>query len=362
MQILIMHQTVASHDAIGNDIEAMFRLLNQHNQCAVYAENRLNKNVTYLDRDQTVRWLSSPKNVVIYHHSVFWQHGQELLISSKARIIFRYHNITPGHFFAPYNKQYEALCISGRAQTEYLIKQFPDAVWLCDSDYNASELKGLNPDSARICAPFHKIETWAQADPDEEILHRLLFSSGINLLSVGRIAPNKGHLFMLKVLRIFQICFSKEIHLWLLGKPDEGLSGYNEQINRAIKCYELQKYVHIVGEITDAAMSAYYLGCDGYLCVSEHEGFCVPIEEAQFFKLPVLARNSTAIPETLGPNQLLLDEKPWHYAAVVNWLDHNPAKRQVLQNVGKENYLSRFSIDRIQKSFWDAMNSWNVFD
>ena len=44
MDIVIMHQTVTKHDAIGNDIEAMYLLLKQKHNCFVYAENFLPSN------------------------------------------------------------------------------------------------------------------------------------------------------------------------------------------------------------------------------------------------------------------------------------------------------------------------------
>jgi glycosyltransferase involved in cell wall biosynthesis len=43
--------------------------------------------------------------------------------------------------------------------------------------------------------------------------------------------------------------------------------------------------------------------------MSEHEGFCVPLVEAMWFNIPILAFKSTATPETLGPSGLLFTAK-----------------------------------------------------
>jgi glycosyltransferase involved in cell wall biosynthesis len=43
--------------------------------------------------------------------------------------------------------------------------------------------------------------------------------------------------------------------------------------------------------------------------MSEHEGFCVPIVEAMWFDIPVLAYKSTAVPETLGEAGLMFTSK-----------------------------------------------------
>ena len=49
MKVVIMHQTVTNHDAIGNDIEAMCSILSGICDCFVFAENRLNDTVAYVD-------------------------------------------------------------------------------------------------------------------------------------------------------------------------------------------------------------------------------------------------------------------------------------------------------------------------
>ena len=43
--------------------------------------------------------------------------------------------------------------------------------------------------------------------------------------------------------------------------------------------------------------------------MSEHEGFCVPLLEAMHFDVPILAYNSSAVPETLGNAGVLFTEK-----------------------------------------------------
>jgi glycosyltransferase involved in cell wall biosynthesis len=43
--------------------------------------------------------------------------------------------------------------------------------------------------------------------------------------------------------------------------------------------------------------------------MSEHEGFCVPLIEAMWFDVPVLAFKSSAVPETLGEAALMFTSK-----------------------------------------------------
>ena len=57
------------------------------------------------------------------------------------------------------------------------------------------------------------------------------------------------------------------------------------------------------------AFLAYYRLADVFLCMSEHEGFCIPLLEAMYFHAPVLAYDSSAIAGTLGGSGILLKEK-----------------------------------------------------
>jgi len=61
----------------------------------------------------------------------------------------------------------------------------------------------------------------------------------------------------------------------------------------------------------------YYSCAQAYLCLSEHEGFCVPLMESMFFGLPVLAYLTGGIPETLGGAGIGIAEKNWEEIAAL---------------------------------------------
>ena len=58
-----------------------------------------------------------------------------------------------------------------------------------------------------------------------------------------------------------------------------------------------------------AELLAYWAVADVFVCLSEHEGFCVPVVEAMELGVPVVAYAATAVPETLGGAGVLLDDK-----------------------------------------------------
>ena len=54
---------------------------------------------------------------------------------------------------------------------------------------------------------------------------------------------------------------------------------------------------------------AFYEIADLFLCASEHEGFCVPLVEAFYKQVPVLAYAAAAVPATMDGAGVLYHEK-----------------------------------------------------
>ncbi|GAA4296441.1 glycosyltransferase family 4 protein [Anaerocolumna aminovalerica] len=343
MKIVLMHQTITKHDAIGNDIEVMFNILREKHDCKAFALNRFNDKLEYINESELEEVLCDKDNLVIYHHSVNWEYGEELLRKCKCKLIIRYHNITPPEFFKPYNEFHYEQCDKGRKQTIRFAEELKNAFWLVDSYYNAEDIKNVDKNRIAICPPFNKIENWAAGIPDEEVLKALLYDRNINLLFVGRVAPNKGHLFLLDVLHSYCINYGTNIKLRIIGKFDEGLPGYNQLINNKINNYGLNQYVEFIGEINDATLISYYLGSDFFICASEHEGFCVPIPEAQYFQLPIIARRTSAVPETIGKNQIVLGDNVKEYAAAIHVLYENEQYNKYIRDNGVKNFNDRFT-------------------
>lgn len=358
--VLIMHQTIVKHDAIGNDIEELYQLLKEKYDCYCYAENKLNNSLKYVDKKKAREIILNSDNIVIYHHSANWENGESLIQDCKAKLIFRYHNITPSDFFAPYCEKYKNSCELGRKQTERLIEKYPEAFWLSDSIYNSGDLKEVPTEKIEICAPFHKIEEWTRKRPDENILKSLIHNNKINILFVGRVAPNKGHFMLLEILHTYIKNFGNDIKLYVIGKFDDALEEYNKLIRQKIANYHMVDQIEFIGEINDSTLMAYYLGTDIFLCTSDHEGFCVPIIEAQRLGLPIIAKDSCAVPETIGKNQLILNEDIAEYVAAIKLIANDKAYREYLINNGIYNFESRFSHNKINKNFEEIWKRWKL--
>jgi len=65
--------------------------------------------------------------------------------------------------------------------------------------------------------------------------------------------------------------------------------------------------VTLASGLEPAALADRYRRADLFACLSEHEGFCVPLLEAFHFGVPVLARAVGGVPEVAGDAALLVD-------------------------------------------------------
>jgi glycosyltransferase involved in cell wall biosynthesis len=71
--------------------------------------------------------------------------------------------------------------------------------------------------------------------------------------------------------------------------------------------------------VSDSQLAAYYQLADLLLCMSEHEGFSVPLLESMHLRIPVLAHNTTSIPHTLDGAGVIFNEK--RYDEIAEMMD-----------------------------------------
>lgn len=352
--IIIMVPSLSSGDAVGNDVLGQYNALQDKGfTVGIYAEHH---------EPQFHRLVKSVKEVkkascIIYHHSIDWPRGEKLLRESNARLkILRYHNVTPPEFFRGYSPKLEKLTRLGREQTPRLVRACTH--FLAVSAYNAKELTGYGApsDRCRVLPPFNHIEELLSLQADAGLLEPLIKSPAACVLSVGRQAPNKGLYHFLRVAHSFTNLFGKRARFIWVGGRDPNLSRYYAEIDRYILTNRLNDVVFFPGRVSASRLKAYYLASKVFLTLSEHEGFCVPVVEAQALGVPVVALARAAVPETAGENQLIFEEIDYErFAAAVAVLLANPDYRLHLADCGRENYQKRFARQVLEAAFLGAL-------
>jgi glycosyltransferase involved in cell wall biosynthesis len=77
--------------------------------------------------------------------------------------------------------------------------------------------------------------------------------------------------------------------------------------------------------------------------------------EAQCTGLPIIARSTSAVPETIGKNQIILQDDPKEYVATINVLYKNKKYLDFLRQNEMENFKTRFAESVLSKQFQDIM-------
>lgn len=354
MNILIAHGSLVEFDAIGNDMIGMADCLGRFVKISIFSETHSTQARNLVNLAEALRIVTRTDTVLIYHHSIYWANGMKLLKAARGKVFIKYHNITPPDFFAPYCYRSVELCRAGREQTTEMLKHLPDAKWLCDSSYNSQDLVGA--ESIEIVPPFNQVALW---DEYKDIGMTSLSESELNLVFVGRIAPNKGQHHLLELVRILNTCFLGNVRLQLVGKCYTPL--YRQYLDILVAKWGLEDNVEFVDSRSGRDLYLIFQESDAFVCASEHEGFCVPLIESQFLETPVVAMNYTVIPETLGENQLVVSKGDiFEMARAILELKLSSELRFQVVSSGKSNVMKRFSRSAVENRFCEALQKEGV--
>jgi glycosyltransferase involved in cell wall biosynthesis len=125
----------------------------------------------------------------------------------------------------------------------------------------------------------------------------------------------------------------------LLRRPFQFVfvGGYEENdpfyqgLRADIERLKLHDVVRFAGKVPDADLYAWYRAADIFLCLSEHEGFGVPLIEAMTFDVPVIAYRSSNVGATLGGAGLLINDKhPRAVAALIRVVAEDRSLRRTV--------------------------------
>lgn len=360
MVIIITTPSLVANDAVGNDVLLQQTLLRQSGyKVAIYAEHCDDFfeeiATSYADIEKLVK---DENNTLLYHHSIYWEQGQAIIDSAKCRIFMKYHNITPPEFFSIHDRVRRDATEKGRAQTYQLIASGKFSKYIGDSLYNTNELldAGAPSEKCITIAPFHRVHDFDRSSINED-LQEDLKDGKVNLLFVGRVVPNKGHSHLIKTLNTYVNFYGSNVRLIVIGFMSPMDEDYFRELETLINENSLSELVTFKNKVSFDDLNTYYKSSDVFLLMSEHEGFCVPILEAQYHNLPIVALARGAVRETLGQNQIVFDEPDYaKFAVAINKIHTDPAIRKALIEAGRLNF-NKYEASEILRQTIDALNT-----
>lgn len=301
-----------------------------------------------------LNYKTNEDNILLLHHSM----GHDLdewILSLKDKIVLVYHNITPENFFSKESPFYH-YSLKGREQLNMFKRISIGAIG--DSKLNTDELLEYAFDEKRtkiipLLIDFDKVKNhnWNPILFDEN-------TKEFNILFVGRVAPNKGQYELIIMYKIFRELFTFPSKLYLVG----GLSGdeYENKVRSLISEYNLEAEVILTGKVSYDDLYSYYRLSDVFVCLSEHEGFGVPLIESMIFDLPIVAYDSSNIRNTLNGTGILFKEKNLEYiAGFISLLAKNKSLRREIIKIQRRNLLN-YQFDNIKYELAKFLNILNL--
>lgn len=355
MRVIQVLPTYSYGDAVGNDVTAIRAILRDagYDEC-VYAEN-IDKRVETPGVYEFAKQWAEPDtdDVIIYHMSVGWD-DFPVIASAGCRKIAVYHNVTPEKFFAPYDASAYMHCRGGIAQVKAANGVF-DFVF-ADSAFNKGDLESYgytcSIDVLPILIPYGDY----RKKPGEGVIRKWKSGEGSNIIYVGRMAPNKCIQDIIAGFCKYKQYYDPAAKLFLVGGYSDG-DAYYQRLSNYVGALGVED-VRFTGHIPFKDILAYYTIADAVVCMSEHEGFCVPLVEAMLFDVPVVAYDACAVGDTLGAGGLLLPEKdPLLVAGAIDKIVRDGDLRQAIRK-GQKAQLDRFSYDRVKAQFLERFNAF----
>jgi glycosyltransferase involved in cell wall biosynthesis len=288
------------------------------------------------------------EDVVVYHTAIGSVVGDWLMARRPARLVIDYHNITPPSWFEGWLPDLAYGLGWGRGQLRRLARRA--RFGLADSAFNAAELADVGFRATAVLPILVPAGSLGGA-PSPALVDRLRSQPGGRWVFVGRLAPNKRQHLIVGALSAYRRAYDPSARLFLVG----GTSAphYETALRRYIAELGLQEAVTITGPVSDADRNAYYAAADVFVCLSGHEGFCVPLLEAWYHDLPIVASAGTAVTETLGDGGILLPGAGAEaVAAAVARVVTDPAVGDAVRAAGRAR-LEEYSLARAEARLLD---------
>jgi glycosyltransferase involved in cell wall biosynthesis len=249
------------------------------------------------DRIASLRSLDARDgDVLLVHYSAYAPKLRGVLEMPQPKLLIS-HNITPARWFWDHDPQAGVVCALGRKQ----LPQFAAAADVAAgvSLYNAQEFGSdvvipILFDPAGLGRPRAAVEATAWSAP-----------AAPTILFVGRLAPHKRQDAVIRAFELYRRRHAPDARLVLVGAPinwpyDAAMRVLAEEISPG--------RVTIESGLTNEQLAERWRAADAFLCMSEHEGFCIPLLEAFHFGVPVIARAIGGVPEVAGDAALLLGD------------------------------------------------------
>ena len=347
----------AKHDAIGNHVLRVRDALREAGYESDIWADRIDERLGGEAKPYDEFAHDGTDTVLMYHLSTDspmtrWLEERD---RQGTRVISYYHNISPSKYFRRWEPRIARRLDEAREQLMELAPATRFA--LAASSFNRDELVEAGYGSV-IVAPL-----LVDLTPFEELGHDSAANNpyarepmGTRWLFVGRIAPNKCQHDVVAAFAVYRRLIDPAATLTLIGGPSS--YRYLQAVRQLIADLGLGSSVRHLDNVALPQLLEEYQRAHVLVCLSEHEGFCVPLLEAMAGGVPVVAFRAAAVPETVGDAAVLVDDKdPLEVAGAVEDLLRNPDRRMKMIARGRAR-AGQFRLPETSGQLVAAIDRW----
>jgi len=323
-----IHQVLATlgyGDAIGHEVLGIQRVLRAAGHESEIFVETADHRLESMTRDyRELVDASHPDNLLLHHFSL-GSKASRTAFALPDRMALIYHNITPPEYFVGVHRTLARQCFRGRRELHAYVDRCDLA--LGASEFNRQDLEALGfPRTAVL--PVVPDFSHLDLEPNW-LVARDFDDDWTNIVFVGRVIANKKIEDLVRFFHVYHTVFNPRSRLLIVG-AQSGFERYLASLHQLVGTLGTS-HVHFLGHVSDEELVAFYETADLFLCASEHEGFCVPIVEAFYKQVPVLAYAATAVPATMDGAGVLFDTKdPMHVARLMDAMLSDPALRDLI--------------------------------
>jgi L-malate glycosyltransferase len=227
--------------------------------------------------------------------------GLDDVLDLPGRKLLVYHNVTPPDLLWAQDPFVAARCAVGRELLSSYAGRVDAAATA--TRFNAADLEAAGFDDVRVLPTLYLFDR-ERLEPTADGAR---FNDGKrNVVFVGRLVANKRQDELIQAFALYQHHREPASRLILAGGATA--TAYLKRLERLAEATAARDVV-LTGSIPQPALNAVYAASSVFVCLSEHEGFCLPLLEAFHFGVPVIAYRAGAVPEVAGDAAILLDDK-----------------------------------------------------
>ena len=284
-----------------------------------------------------------PDDVVLLHYSGYVPRLERLLERPNPTMLVS-HNVTPSRYFWELEPSEAVRYALAPLQLADLARRVRLAAGV--SEYNAADLRAAGARQVEVIPVLLDRQRLGPASDG-------LPDGPPTILFVGRLAPHKRQDLLIRAFAMYRRHRAPDARLVLVGVP---VSPRFERALRQLAAQVAPSAVTIESGVSAERLAALYRSAHAFLCLSEHEGFCIPLLEAFHFGVPVIARSVAGVPEVVGDAALLLDDSD---VAVVAELLHLAVTDRELREELRRRAQARLDVyayDRTARKLQETMH------